>query len=131
MLPWFLSGWLDMAGAEIPAWLQIILGAGGFGLTVATAVISGKKSAGSVTESQATVLAGSITDSKQVSRIIDAVDAVKDEMREGREQRHRDSVAEREAVESNTRAIRENTDAMRSSGYDPKMLALMLKLRDK
>lgn len=94
----------------------------------------GKKE--SATEGQATVLAGTIlSDPRPLKNLVDGMNAVKDEMQEGREQRHRDSLVERDAVEANTRAVkelseatRENTRARQQTGMTPEGEAMFRKL---
>lgn len=101
-----------------------------FGSSIA-AVVFGRKSKGSATEGQATVLAGSISDPKLFRQLLDALDGLKSMMRDNADQRHRDDAAMRDSLDSNTRAVRDAAEAYRNGAFDPRMLALLGQLKDK
>jgi hypothetical protein len=114
---------------EAPVWLQQVIGAAAFLGTAGAAIWAGRKSKGE-SAGQATVLAGAIADGRQINRVIDALDEVTAEMRESREQRHRDSLNERECIERLAGAVHQNTEAQRSSsGLTPEFMALLAKLK--
>lgn len=125
-----------MVTDSAPVWLQQLLAAAIFIGTTVGAVIAGRKSKGEPSSSQATLLAGTITDSKQVDKIVDALDSLKSVLRELNDRRHADSRDERErmedhrdSLEANTRALKDNTDAMRAQAISPEMLALLARMK--
>lgn len=97
--------------------------------------LKGKKEP-AATETQATVLAGTIlSDGKVLKEVIAGIDAHKDELREGREERHRDTARIADALETHARALRDNTEelrqntiALRNSSTTPEALAMMRRI---
>jgi hypothetical protein len=117
-----------MATPDQSVLVEQLMGLGAFVGAGVAAIWAGRKAKPETTSAQATVLAGAITDSKQVANIIEALDAVKLEMRDGREQRHRDANSMLETILAVERALKDNTAAMRSMGAAD-MLALFGKMK--
>jgi len=101
-----------------------------------TGMVFGKGKKDNPSEAQATVLAGTIlNDGKVLKDVTTGIDALKGEMKEGREQRHRDGEEERDlmagmirALRDNTDSVRENTLAVRNSGTTPESMAMLARI---
>ena len=117
-----------MATDSIPVWLQQALALGSIAGTAIAAILAGSRSK-SATEGQATVLAGTVTDQRSLRDIMDALDGLKGEMRDGREQAHSDSRAERDIMETLIRALDRNTEAQRMGSTPADMLATIARIK--
>lgn len=125
--PYRNAGALVMETDSLPTWLQHLMGVGAVIGASFGAIFFGKKGQGQ-TEGQATVLAGAITDRKALEQMMDALDELKREMRQSREQSHSDSLAERDCIDNLTRALDRATDAHRGGGVSADMLAMLARL---
>lgn len=108
-------GAIDLAG--LPLWMQIAVTAfAGVGVAIAAAKAYLKQSGEPAQpKGEAVVVAGTVTDRRSMQEIVDAIRAVTLEMRDSREQRHRDSLEERTCFENLARAVRENTEVQRET----------------
>jgi hypothetical protein len=109
----------------------IVLGFLGIGVMVGAAYVYVKKNAPSEKKDEAVVLSATLADAGVARALIDSTDALRREICESRETRHRDSIAERDCLDKNTANLREAADAYRTAGMGntpEKMLALLARL---
>jgi hypothetical protein len=93
-------------------------------------VVGGRKTQKPAGEGEATVLAATLSDGRALKQLSEVVGEMRTELRETREQRHSDSRAERDCMDSLTRAMRDNTEA-RHTGITPDMAIMLARLQSK
>lgn len=94
-------------------------------------VVGGRKVPKTAAPGDTTVVAATFSDGRALKSLTDMVSEMRTELRDGREQRHSDSRAERDCMDSLTRALRENTDARHNPGITPDMAVMLARLTDK
>ena len=114
---------------SLPLWAQQL---GGLIMTIATAVAltwnerrKRKEPETARAGAETQVVAASFMDSRSLRELTDVMSDVRRELQESREQRHQDSLHERDAFDRNTQALHENTLTRRAGGLPPEMLALL------
>ena len=115
---------------SLPLWAQQL---GGLLLTIATAIgltwsERKKRKAEPAPAAETTVLAASMIDGRSMKTLVDQVSELRTEIRDSKELRHADSRAERDALDSLTRAVRENTDARHNPGLTPELAVMLARL---
>ena len=84
-----------------------------------------RKGSGSGRAVEGTVVSATLADSRAVLKLIEAVEESTCETKDARDQRHRDSLAERDLAELSIGALKANTDAMRELARVPTLAQLL------
>lgn len=111
---------------------KLLLIPGGILTAAVTAFVGYRRSSGTAKPIEGTVVSATLADSQAVRDLVDAVKRSSIEVGDARDQRHRDSLAEREKLDELVGAIGGVTDLLRRVpvGIPPDMLALLAKLKD-
>lgn len=112
--------------------VKLVLIPGGILTALIGAFTGWKRSAGTAKPIEGTVVSATLADANAVRELVDAVKRSSIEVGDARDQRHRDSLAEREKMDELCGAIGGVTDVLRRVplGIPPDMLALLARIKD-
>jgi len=116
--------------SQLPVWAQITLTvAAAIGIVIGMVRKYAKAEDAKAPAGDHMVLSATLADGHALRNLVDEIGDLRTAMRDGADQRHRDTIALLEATDRLCRATIDNTEAKRAIGITPEMIALLDRLK--